>query len=87
MEKQLQGEKIIMKCANCGNDKIVDSYTSYYRKEENAYFIIENVPCKVCVQCGETFFSLKDLEEIDKLIKMKLKDKNKLNLFDFKLAE
>ena len=75
-----------MKCTNCGNDKITNSFTSYYRRVGSSYFIIENVPCKVCEQCGETFFSLKDLDIIDRIIQIKLKENNKVNLFDFKLA-
>ncbi len=75
-----------MKCTNCGSDRIKESFTSYYRKVGSSYFIIENVPCKVCEQCGEVFFSLKDIDIIDRLIQQKLQDNVKINLFDFKIA-
>ena len=75
-----------MKCASCGSEKISSSHTTYYRQVDNMYFIIENVPCKKCDQCGEVFYNMSDLDIIDRIIEKDLQKKEKINLCDFSLA-
>lgn len=75
-----------MKCAYCGNEKIVDSRTTYYRNVDNMYFIIENVPCKICSQCGEVLYNMSDIDIIDRIIEKELEKKEKINLCDFNIA-
>lgn len=48
---------------------MIDENTIYVEKLENGILIIKNVPCKKCVQCGEEFFSMTIMKEIEKLIK------------------
>lgn len=49
---------------------MMESTTIYVEKLENGILIIKNVPCKKCTQCGEEFFSMTIMKEIEKLSKM-----------------
>ncbi len=57
-----------MKCMSCKYDSMVDSTTAYFAQLHNCYVIIENVPCKTCPQCGETYFSASVMEKIDDIL-------------------
>lgn len=46
-----------------------EAATIYVEKIRNGILIIKNVPCKKCTQCGEGFFSLAVMKEIEKLSK------------------
>lgn len=45
---------------------MIDENTIYVEKLENGILIIKNVPCKKCVQCGEEFFTMTIMKEIEK---------------------
>lgn len=49
---------------------MADAITIYVEKLQNGILIIKNVPCKKCVQCGEEFFSMAIMKEIEKLSRM-----------------
>ena len=72
-----------MICPQCGNENMQDGYTSYYRKFNDVYFIMENVPCKKCPQCGEEYFSVSVLDRINNNIKEKYSKNEKVNLLDY----
>ena len=72
-----------MICPQCGNEKMKDGNTSYFRKFNDVYFIMENVPCKICPECGEEFFSVNVLDKINTSIINKYNNKEKVNLIDF----
>lgn len=60
-------EMINMKCDLCGGKaerKLVD-YTLFY---EEHWIGVENVPAKVCQQCGEKLFEPKTVEHLQKII-------------------
>lgn len=57
-----------MKCVSCRNDIMTDSFTSYFAQTSAGYVIIEHVPCKKCVQCGEEVFSATVMERIDEIL-------------------
>lgn len=59
-----------MNCFTCGGSHMMESTTIYVEKLENGILIIKNVPCKKCTQCGEEFFSMTIMKEIEKLSKM-----------------
>ena len=59
-----------MNCFTCGSNHIKKTTTIYVEKLENGILIIKNVPCQKCVQCGEEFFSMAIMKEIEKLEKM-----------------
>ena len=72
-----------MICPQCGNKNMQDGNTSYFRKFNDIYFIMENVPCKICPECGEEYFSVSVLDKINNNIKEKYSKKEKVNLLDY----
>lgn len=59
-----------MNCFTCGSNNIMETTTIYVEKLKNSILIIKNVPCKKCTQCGEEFFSMAIMKELEKLGKM-----------------
>lgn len=59
-----------MNCFTCGSNHTIETTTIYVEKLENSILIIKNVPCQKCSQCGEEFFSMAVMKEIEKLGKM-----------------
>lgn len=49
---------------------MAETTTIYVEKLRNGILIIKNVPCKKCSQCGEEFFSMITMKEIEKLGKI-----------------
>ena len=56
-----------MKCELCRGKvrKELISYTLFY---EGHWIIVENVPAKVCQQCGEKLFEPKVVERLQKIV-------------------
>ena len=57
-----------MNCLVCKNGEMSNSKHSYFAQINDCYVIIENVPCHICNQCGEVFFSASVLERIDEIL-------------------
>ena len=56
-----------MKCNLCGGT-IVDRKVSYTIEDKRHLHIIEHVPAKECLQCGERLYSPKKVEKIQNAI-------------------
>lgn len=56
-----------MKCDLCGGEQVEKevTYSIYF---EDRLHIIEHVPAKVCLQCGERLYSPTTVEKIQKAI-------------------
>jgi len=76
---------MIMKCDLCGGkvEKKLVSYTLFY---EGHWIIVENVPAKVCRQCGEKLFSPPTVERLQKIIWGKKKPQRKIKTPVFDLS-
>ena len=61
-----------MKCNLCGGT-IADRKVSYTIEDKGRLHIIEHVPAKECLQCGERLYSPKKVENIQKAIWQKRK--------------
>lgn len=59
-----------MNCFTCGSSHMTETTTIYVEQLGNGILIIKNVPCHKCTQCGEEFFSMATMKEIEKLGKM-----------------
>ncbi len=57
-----------MKCLVCGAESMEKGRTSYFAQIDGCYIIIENVPCYICSQCGETVYSASVMEKIEEII-------------------
>lgn len=75
-----------MNCFTCGGNHIKESTTTYVENLENGVLIIKNVPCNKCVQCGEEFFSMKTMKEIEKLSKMAAGIMSEVVILDYNKA-
>ena len=56
-----------MKCDLCGGP-LEDQKISYIIEFKGRLHIIEHVPAKVCLQCGEKLYSPETVEKIQKAI-------------------
>lgn len=85
MRRFCEKEKDIMKCQCCGGavQKRNVSYTLFY---DGRWVIVENVPAKVCKQCGEKLFSPRVVEKLQKVIWSKQKPYKKIETPVFNLA-
>jgi YgiT-type zinc finger domain-containing protein len=74
-----------MKCAICSGN-LRKEVTKLELWVDGKLSIIEDVPAKVCENCGEKYFSAKVSKQIDKLLKRKIKAEKKVEVpvFSFK---
>ncbi len=56
-----------MNCFTCGSNHMIETSTIYVEKLKSGILIVKNVPCRKCSQCGEEFFSMATMKEIEKL--------------------
>ena len=75
-----------MNCFTCGSNHMVEAVTIYVEKLENGILIIKNVPCKKCIQCGEEFFSMAVMKEVEKLGKMAANIISEVMIIDYDKA-
>ncbi|MBW4495975.1 MAG: YgiT-type zinc finger protein [Oscillatoria princeps RMCB-10] len=54
--------------ADMWQETFVEQKVTYTLEKEGKFFIIENVPARVCVETGEQFFSAETVERIQKMI-------------------
>lgn len=56
-----------MRCDLC-KGKVQKNFISYTLFYEGHWIIVDNVPAKVCRQCGEKLFSPKTVERLQKIV-------------------
>ena len=61
-----------MQCIFCGG-KIESRRVTFVYDYDNDYFLIENVPAEVCMQCGEKTYSPEVTDDLTHLAKKRLK--------------
>ena len=79
-------EALNMNCFTCGSNHMIEATTIYVEKLENGILIVKNVPCKKCSQCGEEFFSMAIMKEIEKLSKQAEKIISEVMIIDYNKA-
>lgn len=75
-----------MKCLSCRNDELTETFTNYFSDAGGFYVIIENVPCRKCMKCGEVFFSASVMARIDKIIASVSSIASKIFIVDYQKA-
>jgi len=55
------------------NETMVEVQVTYTLEHRGKFYIIENVPARVCQEAGEQYFSPETVEHIQELIKGKKK--------------
>jgi YgiT-type zinc finger domain-containing protein len=56
------------KCPRCKSAALVPQTIRYYQEFEGNLYIIEQVPARICEQCGEVILSETTAEKIQNLI-------------------
>ena len=54
------------KCHICSSQNFENRKIEYIYRRKEKYLIIRDVPCEVCMHCGERFYSAKTLLDIEK---------------------
>jgi YgiT-type zinc finger domain-containing protein len=57
------------------NETFIERRVSYTLEKDGKFFIIENVPARVCAETGEQFFSPETVERLRQIIEEKGKPK------------
>lgn len=52
-------------CSFCGNKHLTYKATRYIHQSGEEMLIVENVPCLVCDYCGEQYFDIGVLKQIE----------------------
>ncbi len=55
MDERFQESKIIMICLICRQADVVDELTSVTFERGEVRLVVNNIPARVCPQCGEAF--------------------------------
>jgi YgiT-type zinc finger domain-containing protein len=56
-----------MKCDICGGP-VTEQAVTYRIELSNRLIVVENVPAKVCLQCGERLYSAETVERLQKTV-------------------
>lgn len=51
-----------------GNETMIEQKVTYTLEMNGQFFLVENVPARVCVETGEQFFSPKTVERLQQMI-------------------
>ena len=51
-----------------GNETLENSRVTYTLQMEGKFYIVENVPARICVETGEQFFAPETVEQLQKMI-------------------
>ena len=88
MGTRLQNQKgaLNMNCFTCGSNHMIETSTIYVEKLKSGILIVKNVPCRKCSQCGEEFFSMATMKEIEKLSKQAEKIISEVMIIDYNKA-
>jgi YgiT-type zinc finger domain-containing protein len=53
------------KCSFCGNEEFKHVSTQYIYQRNGALMIVDDVPALVCTFCGEKYYDVKTLKQIE----------------------
>jgi YgiT-type zinc finger domain-containing protein len=57
------------KCHICGYDAFEERQVEYIYRRNGKYLIVRNVPCEVCLHCGERYYPAEALLSVEKRFK------------------
>ena len=52
-------------CSFCGNEEFKHVSTQYIYQRSGSLMVVDDVPTLVCSYCGETFYDIKTLKQIE----------------------
>jgi YgiT-type zinc finger domain-containing protein len=57
------------KCQFCGSEDFEQRRVEYVYRRKGKYLIVRNVPCEVCLNCGERYYSADALLTLEQRFK------------------
>jgi len=54
------------KCSFCGNEEFKHVSSQYIYQRNGSLMVVEDVPVLVCIYCGEKYYDVKTLKQIEK---------------------
>ncbi len=57
------------KCHICGYDSFEERQVEYIYRRNGKYLIVRNVPCEVCLHCGERYYPAEALLSVERRFK------------------
>jgi YgiT-type zinc finger domain-containing protein len=57
------------RCHICGNSDFEDRKVEYIYRRNGSYLVVRDVPCEVCLHCGERYYAGTTLLEIERRFK------------------
>lgn len=57
------------RCHICGGTDFVDRRVEYIYRRKGNYLVVRDVPCEVCLRCGERFYAGPVLMQIERRFK------------------
>jgi HTH-type transcriptional regulator / antitoxin MqsA len=64
-------------CHICGNQDFEDRLVEYIYRRQGLYLVVRNVPCEVCLHCGERYYAGETILEIERRFKAIYRQKAK----------
>ncbi|GAB3506462.1 type II toxin-antitoxin system MqsA family antitoxin [Spirosoma knui] len=53
------------KCSFCGNEEFKQLSTQYIYQRNGSLMVVDNVPALVCSYCGEKYYDIQTLKQIE----------------------
>ena len=73
-------------CMFCKNKNYIETTTTHVVNYKNSIFIIKNVPCLECGQCGEKFYTDEVAEKLEKIVDLSKQLMQEISVIDYKNA-
>jgi len=54
-----------LQCHSCGSDQFEEREVEYVYRRNGKYLIVRDVPCEVCLSCGERYYPAEALLAIE----------------------
>jgi YgiT-type zinc finger domain-containing protein len=77
MERQAQ-----MRCCFCGGE-VVERRITHFRQTSQGTAEFREVPCEVCLVCGEQYFSVETVRRLEELASMPAQEYVQLHAYDY----
>ncbi len=65
------------RCHICGNSDFEERKVEYIYRRNGNYLVVRDVPCEVCLRCGERYYAGTTLLEIERRFKAIYEQHNK----------
>lgn len=72
--------KRVTKCYFCNGGPVTKGKTDHISRLSGQWVEIKDVPCEMCQQCGEKYFDPKTIRRLERIVKIKTRIKEYIQL-------